>query len=268
MDISLCSFIFPRDWTLEQRLQATARVGASALELAVDADQLWMHRLPPKARAALRRTADDCGVAFSSLCMNAHWIFNLTSPDVRIRALGVGLLLEAIELAADLGARVILVPGCDQVESPRNRWELFRAGVMQAVTPAAEAGVTLALEAVGRPFLFDTRKLLRMIDACGSSPALGVYLDVGNSTSSGLDTPAEIRRAVGRAAMVHVKDWDPADRSRAFLGAGAVDWPAALAALKAIGYDGFLTVEHGGDRADPERVARESVQFLQRLLAA
>ncbi|MFH1183557.1 MAG: sugar phosphate isomerase/epimerase family protein, partial [Chloroflexota bacterium] len=248
------------------KLEGTARSGASGLELAIDAGQHWTRRLSKGARTQLRRQASDLGLAFSSLCINAHWVFNMTSPDVRIRDLGISLLVESVELAHDLDAGVILVPGCDQEESPASRWALFRSALMQAITPAEQAGVVLGLEAVGRPFLSNSRKLRRMIEACGGSQALGIYLDVGNATAGLMDPAAEIRTAGNRAAMVHVKDWDPADRGKAFLGAGAVDWARCLPALKEVSFDGYLTVELAADRSDPEKVARESVRFLQSML--
>jgi hypothetical protein len=54
------------------------------------------------------------------------------------------------------------VPGCHQVESPENKRQLFCDAVLQAIARVERAGVTLALEAVGKPFLFDTQKLLQM----------------------------------------------------------------------------------------------------------
>jgi sugar phosphate isomerase/epimerase len=266
MKIALNSGIFPAAWTPAQKVEATARVGAVGLEINIDATQLWNQRLDGAARKALRQQAQAAGVAITSLCMNAHWVFNLASPDVRIRDIGVSLLMDAIEMAAELDAHAILVPGCDQDESPANKWELFRDGVMHAIARAQKAGVKLALEAVGKPFLFNTEKLLQMIDDCGGSEALGIYLDVGNSTSGGMDPAAEIRAARGRAALCHVKDWNPANRNERRLGAGAVDFAASLAALRDIGYDGYLLVELPPNMDDPDAVARDSVRFLQGIL--
>jgi L-ribulose-5-phosphate 3-epimerase len=263
MKFALNSGILPGGWSPAEKLDAAARVGADGLELNIDANALWTQRLDQAARQGLRQQAQDAGILWTSLCMNAHWVFNLASPDVRIRDVGVSLLIDAIDLAQDLGASAILVPGCDQAESPEDRWELFRDGVLQAVARAERAGVTLALEAVGKPFLFDTYKLLQMIEDCGGSRALGVYLDVGNATSGGMDPAAEIRAAGDRATLVHVKDWNPADRTERRLGAGAVDMVASFAALREIGYDGYLVVELPPDPADPDAVARDSIRFLK-----
>ncbi len=265
MKIGMNSGTFPANLTPAQKVEATARVGASGLELNIDGNQLWTQRLDQADRAALRQQAQAAGVEITSLCMNAHWIFNLASPDARIRDLGVSLLLDALTLAEDLGASAILVPGCDQDQSPANKWDLFRDGVMQAVGRAQKTGIKLALEGVGKPFLLDTAKLLQMIDDCGGAEVLGIYLDVGNSTSSGMHPADEIRAARGRAVLTHVKDWNPANPNERLLGAGAVDFPASFAALREIGYDGHILVELPPDPKDGDAVARHSVDFLRQL---
>lgn len=266
MKIGMNSGTFPATLNPFQKVEATARVGATGLELNIDANQLWTQRLNKADRTALRKQAQDAGIEITSLCMNAHWVFNLASPDVRIRDLGVSLLLDAIEMASELGATAILVPGCDQDQSPENKWELFRDGVLQVVGPAQRAGVRLALEAVGKPFLFDTAKLLQMIEDCGGSDTLGIYLDVGNSTSGGMNPADEIRAAKGRTILTHIKDWNPANRNERLLGAGAVDFPASLAALRDIGYNGYLLVELPPDPNDGDAVAHHSVHFLRTAL--
>ena len=263
MKIGMNSGTFPATMTPAEKVEATARVGATGLELNIDTNQLWTQRLDATARKALRRQSQDAGVEITSLCMNAHWVFNLASPDVRIRDLGVSLLLDAIAMASELGAGAILIPGCDQDQSPANAWELFRDGVMQAIGPAQKAGVKLALEAVGKPFLFDTAKLLQMIEDCGGADLLGIYLDVGNSTSGGMNPANEIRAAGDRTVLTHVKDWNPANRNERLLGAGAVDFPVSLAELREIGYNDYLLVELPPDPNDSDTVARHSVQFLQ-----
>ena len=145
MKIGLNSGIFPSGWNPSQKVEATARVGATGLELNIDATQLWTQRLDGSDRRLLRRQARDAGVAVTSLCMNAHWVFNLASPDVRIRDLGVSLMLDAIDMAEAIGATALLVPGCDQDQSPQNQWEHYRDGVLQGVGQAKEAGIKLAL---------------------------------------------------------------------------------------------------------------------------
>ena len=266
MKIALNSGIFPASWTPSQKVEASARVGAVGMELNIDGNQLWTQRLDAKERRALRKQSKDAGVAITSLCMNAHWMFNLASPDVRIRDVGVSLMLDAIEMAAELGAKALLVPGCDQDQSPKNHWELFRDGVLQGIGRAEKLGVKLALEAVGKPFLFDSEKLLKMIDDCGGADILGIYLDVGNATYGGMDPAVEVRKAGKRAVLCHIKDFNPDDRNDRRLGAGGVNFESSFAALREIGYKGYLIVELSPNPDDPDAVARHSVEFLKPLV--
>ena len=151
---------------------------------------------------------------------------------MRIRDIDVSLLLDAIEMAETLGAAAVLIPGCDQEQSPGNGWELFWDGVMRAVGRAEVSGIRLALKAVGKPFLHDTVLLLRMIEECGGSDSLGIYLDVGNSTRGGMDPAAEIRAAGQRSVLCHVKDWNRTDLwSGGWVGAAWISpalWPLWL----------------------------------------
>lgn len=268
MKIGLNSGIFPATWDPAQKVEATARVGAVGLEINLDATALWNQRLDRAARRQLRQQAQDAGVTIPSLCLNAHWVFNLASPDPLIRTVGVRLMIDAIEMAAEVGAHALLIPGCDQDQSPANKWELFRDGVLQAMGHAQKHGVRLALEAVGKPFLLDTAKLLQMIADCGGSDTLGIYLDVGNSVRGGMDPVAEIRAAQGRAVLCHVKDWNPHDPTERRLGGGGVDFGPSMAALGEMGYADFVLVELPPDAADPDTVARHSVEFMREALSA
>jgi inosose dehydratase len=89
---------------------------------------------------------------------------------------------------------------------------------------------------------------------------LGLCLDTGHATFGGGDPLATLDKWRGRIWHVHLKDCDPAVRTRAVaekwdyptavrhgvfceLGKGAVDFPAVLGRLRSSGYDGWLVVE-------------------------
>jgi L-ribulose-5-phosphate 3-epimerase len=103
----------------------------------------------------------------------------------------------------------------------------------------------------------------------------------------GEDAAEAVRAAAGLIVHTHAKDGlmlkrcEPEELYRAFaeggmlrvdefirevpLGEGAVDFPRYLAALRAVGYDGFLTIEREvGER--PEEDIRRAIEFLQRML--
>jgi sugar phosphate isomerase/epimerase len=256
------SGVFGRPLNFDDRLVAAAELGYAGIELNIDANLLLPRMWDRERRRALRALADQRGVAIASLCMNCHWAFNLASPDARVREIGVDLLHEAIGLATDLGAPVILVPACDTQEvTTESPYRLFRHHLSRCLAEAERAGVRLAVEAVGKPFLFNSRQIRGLIDELASS-CLGIYLDVGNSASGGLSPVEEIRAAGDLAVACHVKD-----TGGRFFGRGTVDFPASLAALRAIGYDGLLTVELPPDPEDPLATARASKTWLDTLLS-
>ena len=127
------------DW--EERIRKASDLGYAGIELNVDATALLPRMWEQSRRAALRSLTAEHDIAITSLCMNCHWAFNLASPDARVRELGVDLLLEAIGLAADLGAPTILVPACDTQEvATEEPYRLFRRGLARCLTEAEREG--------------------------------------------------------------------------------------------------------------------------------
>lgn len=126
----------------------------------------------------------------------------------------------------------------------------------------------------------ETRELLRRID-----PSLvGLCLDTGHFRFGGGDPVAGLREHGDRVWHVHFKDHDPvvAGRSRAEgwdydhsieagvfceLGQGEVDFPAALAVLREIEYQGWIVVEQDvlPGMGTPSESAKKSREYLRRL---
>lgn len=268
MRIGINSGAYPKSMGFEQMIRVSGELGYDSIEFNVDEDALLPRMWGKQKRADLLALAEDSGVELQSLCINAHRTFNYASPDPHTRAIGVSLLNQCIELAADLRGKLILVCGWDSKEPKVERsWDLFKAGLLQSVSLAEHHGITLALEAVGYDFLLTTAQLIQMIAEVGS-PSLGVYLDVGNAASIGLSPVEEIKAAGQRAAQIHFKDTLGQYFAQTLpFGEGIVDFKEVLWALDEIGYDGCLVVELHPVRDDPVRVAREAKEYMDALLA-
>ena len=106
---------------------------------------------------------------------------------------------------------------------------------------------------------------LRMIEAIDSE-AVGVYYDVGNAVWLGYDGPAELRTlaAAGVLRQIHIKDMT-VDKQNMPLGEGGVDWPAVAAAIKDIGYDGYVALETPAS-GDPLVEQETYLEFTKALL--
>ena len=142
---------------------------------------------------------------------------------------------------------------------------------------AARAGIILGIENEHACCLGTGAQTARVLEEI-ASPSVKAIWDPGNAFMAG-----ELPYPDGYAAIkdfivhVHVKDADAAVGAPApdwtVVGRGAIDWAGQLAALKAGGYDGWLSLEthYGGHSAtanmsSKEASSRACLDGLQRLL--
>jgi sugar phosphate isomerase/epimerase len=92
------------------------------------------------------------------------------------------------------------------------------------------------------------------------------------------DPVAAARRLGPYTVATHTKDLDACRHVRPEewyffssvpVGAGLIDMPGVVKALKASGYDGMLAVEsdHHKDHQDEDKLVAQSIAYLKRLLA-
>jgi D-psicose/D-tagatose/L-ribulose 3-epimerase len=114
----------------------------------------------------------------------------------------------------------------------------------RAAEYAAGAGVVLTEEVVNRFELYHLNTLDQAI-ACIDEvdhPNCRIHLDTFHAHIEEKDPGSAIRRAGARIAHVHISEND-----RGVPGTGSVAWDDTFAALRDIGYDGWLTVEAFGN---------------------
>jgi hexulose-6-phosphate isomerase len=109
---------------------------------------------------------------------------------------------------------------------------------------AGDVGVTLAVETTWNKFLLSPLEFARFIDEL-NSPWIAAYFDVGNAIRTGV--PQDwIRILCHRIKRIHLKDFKNAvGNMHGFVNLleGDVEWPAVMSALRAVGYDSWLTAE-------------------------
>jgi len=125
-------------------------------------------------------------------------------------------------------------------------WAQSQAALRALAPLAAEQGVTLAVEYVfWNRFLLGPVELAHFVDQIGH-PQVKAYLDVGNVVPLGY--PEDWIRVLGpRIQMVHMKDARRRIATEGIVAAGLlqgdVNWPEVMAALREVGYDGWLSAE-------------------------
>lgn len=234
------------------RLAAAAEAGYDFVEISVDDDPERLARLdwPADRRRALRDAAQEAGLRIQTIVLSAHRRHPLGSASTEVRARARSILHRAVDLAGDVGARIVQIAGYfvhGEPRAPRSRGR-FLDGLGEGLGRAASSGVMLGIETVDGEDVVSVADAMEIVGAF-DSPWLRVYPDVGNLAANGLDVAAELELARGNVVGVHLKDARSGIYRRVPFGAGEVPFVAAFRALDGIGYDGGYLIEMWNDGA-------------------
>ena len=251
--------------TLPEALHTAGRLGCDGLEVVTrDPDQLrgWLEEDGPGGAAALREEARRAGCAISSFSLAIFRPVNFAQADPDVRRQGVLLVSDALRACRNVGGVAVLLPHFERerLDISADEEARYVEELRRVVPVTEETGVALALETS-----FSAAQLQRITRAVGS-PKVGVYQDLANAVIYQQD-PAQTMRTLGSAVvMLHVKD-TAAGGGNVDLGEGVVDFAACRAAVRDIGYDGWVVLETpAGD--DPIASAQRNLAFTRRWVAA
>lgn len=249
MRLSLCNEVL-QPWDIARQCAFARAVGYDGLEIAPFTLSDEPHRLSAGAIAALRRTVEDHGLAVTGL----HWLLmapqglSITSPDNAVRDRTRDVVLGLLDLAAGLGARV-LVHGSPAQRRPADgqthgdAWARAR-DLLAAIAPhAAARSLTYCLEPLARPdnvFVTTIAAAVRMVEEVGH-PALRTMIDASAAGIEEAEPVADaIRRWVPTGLIGHVQ---LNDRNRRGPGEGEDLFAPVIRALRETGYAGDIAIE-------------------------
>lgn len=252
----------PAEAGWHERLELARRLGFDYLELSVDESDERLARLDASSveRRELGAAIRETGVPVFSICLSAHRRYALGSADPAIRERAQRIFEAAINLASELGSRVVQVAGYTVYyeDVKPDSLDRYVAGLARGAQAAARAGVMLGIEnmdTVGIASLGDALNVVEQV----ASPWLQLYPDLGNLIERGQDPLAELDLARGRMVALHAKDARPGEPRRVPFGEGGVPFKEAFARLAAGGYAGPVLVEMWND---------DSPDTIDRLIAA
>lgn len=270
MKFAICNETFP-DWSFEKACTFARECGYTGLEIAPFTLAKYATDVPANRRLELKKIAADSGLEIIGL----HWLlaqtegFYLTSPELAVRQRTADYFKALIHLCSDLGGHVMvlgspkqrnLLPGVSHDDAMAYAAETLR----QVVPLLQERGITLALEPLGPEegdFLRTAdlgAQLMRLID----SPNCRLHLDVKAMSSEPTPICDILRNHAANMAHFHAND-----PNRRGPGMGDVDFRPIFKTLREINYTGWVSVEVFDYSPGPERLALESIQYMQRVLA-
>lgn len=267
MKFAICNETFV-DWPFEKAFAFARDCGYTGIEIAPFTINTDARKITADKRAEVRRQAEDAGLDVIGL----HWLLAkteglyLTTPDAAVRRTTAQYIEELARLCRDLGGSIMvfgspmqrnLLPGVSHEEAMR-----YAADVFQAAMPTLEQlDVTLAVEPLGPAegnFLLTAADGVRLIEMVGS-PNCRLHLDCKAMSTESTPIVDIIRRSA--PWLVHFHANDP---NRQGPGMGDLQFVPILEALGEIDYRGWISVEVFDYSPGPERLARESIEYLER----
>lgn len=255
--INLWAFPYPERMNLRECLQLAKDAGFDGIELNYDLDNDLSPKSGTKEYEAIRKLADQIGIAISGLCSFLFWPYPLTSNDPAKRARGFELATLIAKAAHDLGVEnVLVVPGAvhipwrtDHEPVPNDVCDQrAREAVGKLAKTAEGLGVYLNIENIFfNGYLMTPMELAAFVDRF-QSEYVRVHFDTGNIMF--FQYPEHWISVLGkRIRNTHFKEFTKKGTDYSLecfrpLLDGTTNWPAVMEALDQTGYRGYLTFEY------------------------
>jgi len=174
---------------------------------------------------------------------------NPISPDASVRKRSRAHLVECVETAAEMGARLLGGPifapiGYLPEHRPTGDEWKWAVETIQSLGDLIEKNtLDLSIEPVNRSETFFLRTAAEAKEFCEDvgHPCIGVTVDTFHANIEEKSLPAAID-----LLGFHLKHMHMSENDRGLVGTGHVDFAGCMKALHRIGYDGYLTIEGFG----------------------
>ncbi len=267
---------------LPETIIAYRQMGLEGIQLEVTPEILSAF---PDRLLQLRHMCREHGLEISALCGDIGRTHFSIENQYRDR---VALHCRVVDVAVHLGTKVVTTHiGVIPEDKNDPVYAMMAKSIRMAAEYSAAHGVVFAIETGP-----ETAEILRAFIEDVDSAGLGVNLDPANLRMVSCVEPDHAVKVLGKYIVhTHAKDginlqpgsaaanygiFEPDGTKRKFaeqpakfkevpLGQGQVDWDKYLAALKSVGFDGFLTIEREcGD--SPAEDIQLAVDFLRNKL--
>ena len=184
--------------------------------------------------------------------------------------LGIGTLLgdqlaETVIFNRTLGHRYLIVPGlAEEYRATAAAWRQTAATFNDIAAKAAALDAQIGYHNHRLEFE-DLDGEIPWDIFCGGTPQNVItQLDVGHCMRGGGDPVASLHKYAGRAQLVHVKEYDPADETTV-VGEGIVPWEKVFEACETVGGTQWYVVEHERYAAGPLECVEACLRNLQKI---
>lgn len=238
----------PGDLSWREKLEAAKDAGFDYVEISIDQTEEKIDRInmTKKERMELVQTMYEVGVPIRTMCVSALTTYSLGNEDSKLCQRGIKILEKCIELADDLGIRIIMIPGYDVYYEPSTKetQERFLQNLKKMTLYAAKYGVLLEMETMENDFMNTVWKAMYYVDRV-DSVYLGVYPDTGNIKNAAVkyhsDEANDLLSGKGHISSLHLKETKPGIYREIPYGTGHVDFQKMIDTAWEIGIRKYVT---------------------------
>ena len=247
----------PAQLSWKEKLQAAKEAGYDFIEISIDETEEKLGRLDmgKEERLDLVKTMYETGIPIRSMCLSGHRKYPFGSKDPETVQKSMEIMEKAIQLADDLGIRMIMLAGYDVYyeESDGETRKRFGENLEKAVKMAARSGILLAFETMETDFMNTVEKSADYVKQI-RSPYLQIYPDIGNITNAAYtyktDVFDDLRTGSGHLLAMHLKETSPGKFRDMMYGDGYVDFQQAIDTAWNLGIRRYVTEfwYHGSEK--------------------
>lgn len=238
----------PKELEWEEKLVEAKQTGFDFLEISIDETDEKLERLnmDSSSRLHLVKLMDKTNLPIRTMCLSGHRKYPMGSLNEKTRFRSMEIMRKAIDLADDLGIRVIQLAGYDVYYENSNdkTKKYFEENLKKAVEMAASKNVTLGFETMETEFMNTVEKSMEYVQKIKST-YLGVYPDLGNITNAakryGHSVERDIYAGVGHLTSMHLKETVPGKFREIPFGHGHVDFESGIKAAWISGVRRYVT---------------------------
>lgn len=270
MPFAICNEIF-QGWPLERAMTFAAQVGYDAIEIAPFTLAPLVTDISAAERERIRAAAQQAGLAISGI----HWVLarteglHVTHPDPAVRERTSRYLCALVDFCADIGGHIIVFGSPQQRRlldgvSPAQGWAWATETFKPAVAHALRRGVTICLEPLSPAetnFINTAAEAIRFVQQFRAA-SFKIILDVKAMCAEAKPIPQIIAESWPHFAYFHAND-----RNLKGPGFGEVDFRPIAAALRQVGYRGYVSVEVFNFDEGPETIATRSLAYLREVFS-
>jgi L-ribulose-5-phosphate 3-epimerase len=225
----------PNELDIREKLLSAKKAGYDFLEISIDETEEKLSRLDwsSEEKLDILHAVYETGIPIRTMCLSGHRKYPLGSRDEAIRNRGLEIIEKAIDLADDLGIRIIMLAGYDVYyeESGSDTRQMFEKNLLRAVELAARKSILMGFETMETEFMNTVEKAMKYVELAASD-YLAVYPDIGNITNAakvyGKDVLEDLKKGKGHVLAMHLKETAPGKFREIPYGLGHVNFEEAI----------------------------------------